>query len=894
MIKLSVKPNIKFVKSHLLDIFAMNRIVLVCFCLAIGVFDVSAQGSAPDYKNENLPIDKRIDDLISRMTLEEKANQLFNGAPAIPRLGVPAYNWWNECLHGVARAGKATVFPQAIGLAATFDEQLMLRLGDAISDEARAKHHYFVKNNARSIYMGLTFWTPNINIFRDPRWGRGQETYGEDPFLTGRIAINFIKGLQGNDPKYLKTIATAKHYAVHSGPEFTRHSDNIFINDRDLHETYLPAFRATVKEAHVQSVMCAYNRFRDKPCCGSDLLLTSILRDDFGFDGYIVSDCGAITDFYNTKAHNLVETPSRAWGWSLGAGTDLNCEEAKAFITNLDSAVNAGIINEADINRSLKRLFRARFRLGMFDSEDKQPFARIPMSVVGSPKHQALTLEAAQKSLVLLKNDGILPLSGRKKIALIGPNANNEAVLTANYNGDPINPVTPLVAFRQRVGKNLEYSVGSQLVPGVYTDLEIVSKDVLFHIDGGSLKKGLIGSYYHDTGFSGTAAIVRVDPHVNFSWERSPINGVVDEPFAVRWNGILIPAKTATYIFGGNVSVSIDGKPVKGQVKLHKGVRYEIVSELVVKDFWWANNHQQQFASLRWTETSRDYRREALEIAGRSDVIIFCGGISANLEGEEMPLQTDGFAHGDRTHIDLPSIQEDLLKELNALGKPIIYVNFSGSAVALNWEAENLSAVVQAFYPGEAAGTALANLIYGDYSPSGRLPITFYKSIDDIPAFKDYRMEGKTYRYFKGTPLFEFGYGLSYTNFNYMSVNGPDKISAGDSAIIEVQLTNTGKKDSEEVVQVYLRADNASVPVPLRSLVAFKRIFLKSGETKRLHLTIKPEAFSVIDNRFERSIEPGVFTLFVGGKQPDQESISKGLIKELRVSVTGKSVTIQE
>ena len=372
------------------------------FILAgIAMFSVSSfsQQTGYPFQNTALPVDERVADLISRMTLHEKVEQLFNQAPAIERLGVPEYNWWNECLHGVARAGKATVFPQAIGMAAAFDQDLMFRIGTAISDEARAKHHYFIKNNARSIYMGLTFWSPNINIFRDPRWGRGQETYGEDPYLTGRLAVNFIKGLQGNDSKYLKVIATAKHYAVHSGPEFSRHTDNIFINNRDLYDTYLPAFRATVKEANVQSVMCAYNRFRDQPCCGSDLLLSNILRDEFGFNGYIVSDCGAISDFYFKTSHHVVETPSQALGWSLSSGTDLNCEMNRAFISDhLDSAVNVGIVNEKDINISLSRLFKARFQLGMFDPDDQVPYSKIPMSVVGSPEHLKLTQEAAEKS----------------------------------------------------------------------------------------------------------------------------------------------------------------------------------------------------------------------------------------------------------------------------------------------------------------------------------------------------------------------------------------------------------------------------------------------------------------------------------------------------------------
>ncbi len=401
------------------------KIIILVFLIIGPSLSANSQKLLP-YQNPSLSYDERADDIISRLTLKEKLTQLFNESPSVDRLNIPQYNWWNECLHGVARAGKATVFPQAIGLAATFNETLIFDVASAISDEARAKHNYFIRNNVRSIYTGLTFWTPNINIFRDPRWGRGQETYGEDPFLTGRMAVNFIKGLQGNDPHYLKTIATAKHFAVHSEPEYSRHKDNVFINDRDLYETYLPAFKAAVMEGNVQSVMCAYNRFRDQPCCGSNLLLNNILRNKFGFKGYIVSDCGAISDFYNKDAHHVVETPDQAWGWSLSSGTDLNCEESKMFIpANIDSAVKVGIINEHDINTSLHRLFKARLMLGMFDPFKKVSYNQIPMSVVGNKEHLKLTQQAAEQSLVLLKNDGILPLTNIKKVALIGPNINN-------------------------------------------------------------------------------------------------------------------------------------------------------------------------------------------------------------------------------------------------------------------------------------------------------------------------------------------------------------------------------------------------------------------------------------------------------------------------------------
>ena len=841
------------------------------------------------FRNPALPVDERVHDLVSRMTLQEKVTQFFNHAEAIPRLGVPAYDWWNECLHGVARAGKATVFPQAIGLAATFDEDLMFRVATVISDEARAKHHNFVRNNVRSIYTGLTFWSPNINIFRDPRWGRGQETYGEDPYLTGRMAVNFIKGLQGNDPKYLKTIATAKHYAVHSGPEYTRHVDNIFVNDRDLYETYLPAFKAAVKEANVQSVMCAYNRFRDKPCCGSDILLSNILRDQFGFTGYVVSDCGAISDFFNRNAHHVVETPSQAWGWSVSTGTDINCEMSRTFlVNNLDSAIQTGIINEKDLNTSLERLFRARFMLGMFDPDEMVPYAKIPFSVVGSMEHLDLTLDAAEKSLVLLKNTGILPLKYVRKIALIGPNADNFDILIGNYNGVPINPITPLQAMRDKLGKdNVFYAPGCPIVPDVYTNLEIVGDDVLFHMVDGKRLKGLKAEYFDNSMLDGDPKIIRVDNNIDFYWYKSPLNDKMEDQFSVRWTGILVPKKSGNYVFGGTVRIKVNGNLLtKTPVALEKGKSYKLEAVINIAPFWWSNAVEPS-ATLTWTEISGDYRKEALTAARKADVVIFCGGITANLEGEEMPLEIDGFSHGDRTHLNLPKIQEDLLKDLHKTGRPMVYVNFSGSAMAMNWESENLPAIIQAFYPGEATGTALVNVLFGNVNPSGRLPVTFYKSVGDLPDFKDYTMEGRTYRYFKGEPLWGFGYGLSYTTFSYKNLQVPSSVPAGNELKVFVEVTNSGKMDGEEVVQVYVSDKEASAPVPLRSLAGFKRVFLRTGETKKVEITLKPERFSIIDNAYNMVIEPGKFIISVGGKQPSSKLPSDGSMVQAEMELTG-------
>ncbi len=847
------------------------------------------------YQDTLLPIDQRVEDLVSRMTIQEKVTQLFNQAEPIERFGIPAYNWWNECLHGVARAGKATVFPQAIGLSATFDENLMFRVADAISDEARAKHNYFIANNVRSIYTGLTFWTPNINIFRDPRWGRGQETYGEDPYLTGRMAVNFIKGLQGDDPKYLKAVATAKHYAVHSGPEFSRHVDNVYVNDRDLYDTYLPAFRAVVREANVQSVMCAYNRFRDKPCCGNDLLLSTILRKRFGFNGYVVSDCGAISDFFTKIGHHTVPNSTKAWGWSLSAGTDINCEEGRSFlVNNLDSAIRTGIINESDINTSIKRLFRARFLLGMFDPDDQVKWTKIPYSVLGSEKNLSLSQEAAEKSLVLLKNKGILPLKNVKKIALVGPNANNFAILIGNYNGQPIHPVTPLKALTDKLGaENVFYTPGCPIVPGVYSDPQIIDPANLFHYENGKLKKGLRAEYFANSRFEGSPKFVQTDSKIDFYWTRSPINQSVEDQFSVRWSGLLIPSHSGSWQFGGNVKLLIDNKPVNtSPVSLEKGHKYEITAELSVAYSSYSNIIEPS-AMLSWAETSRDYHKEALDAAAKSDAVIFCGGISAELEGEEMPLEIDGFSHGDRTHLNLPKIQEDLLKDLQKSGKPIIYVNFSGSAMALNWENENIPAIVQAFYPGETTGTALTRLLFGEFNPSGRLPVTFYKSEKDIPDFSNYDMQGRTYRYFKGEPLYSFGYGLSYTTFEYSNLtitktqNTAETTKSNFPVVVSAEIKNTGSRDGEEVAQLYLSNKTSKDLVPFVALKGFKRVFLRKGEVQTVTFSLSPEDFSVTNADAQQIIDPGTFRIAVDGKAPGQNSLAD------TISLTGKPVIVE-
>jgi len=646
----------------------------------------------------------------------------------------------------------------------------------------------------------------------------------------------------------------------------------------------------------VQSVMCAYNRFRDKPCCGSDILLSNILRQEFGFNGYVVSDCGAISDFYTKNAHHIVETSSQAWGWSVSTGTDLNCEMAQGFLVkNLDSAIHAGVINEKDLNTSLERLFSARFKLGMFDPEEMVPYAQIPFSRVGSKEHLDLSQKAAEKSLVLLKNKGILPLQHVKKVAVIGPNADNFDILIGNYNGEPIYPVTPLKAFRDRMGTaNVLYSRGCPIVPDVFTSFEVVGSEYLFHEEKGKRVKGLKAEYFDNNLLQGEPKFVRVDNSINFYWYKSPVNDKLEDQFSVRWTGMIVPRNTGTYVFGGSVQLKIDGKSIDNKsIVLEKGRSYGIEATLAISPFWWSNAVEPA-ARLTWVETSRDYRKEALAAANKADVIIFCGGITANLEGEEMPLEIDGFSHGDRTHLNLPAVQEDLLKELHKTGKPIVFVNFSGSAMSLNWESENLPAIIQAFYPGEATGTALVNVLFGQVNPSGRLPVTFYKSVDDLPDFKDYTMNGRTYRYFKGEPLWGFGYGLSYTDFLYKNMQVPASVNAGAEVKLTVEITNTGKMDGEEVVQVYITDKEASSPVPVRSLAGFKRVFLKAGETRQVEMLLTPERFSMIDRNYNRVVEPGKFTVSVGGQQPATTMPADGKVVQTEIDLTGKTIILRE
>lgn len=836
----------------------------------------ATQGPSPLYKNPSLPIEKRVEDLVSRMTLEEKVSQMMNAAAPIERLGIPEYDWWNEALHGVARAGYATVFPQAIGLAATWDPDLMHKVADVISTEARAKHHEFIRQGQRRRYEGLTFWSPNINIFRDPRWGRGQETFGEDPYLTSKLGVAFVRGLQGDDPRYLKVIATPKHYAVHSGPEPERHSFDAKTIERDLRETYLPAFRATVVEAHAESVMCAYNQTNAEPCCANKELMIDILRKEWGFDGYVVSDCGAITDIW--KGHRFAKSEAEASAMSVKAGTDLACGREYAALIE---AVKTRLIRERDIDLSLKRLMTARFKLGMFDPPEMVSYARIPISENDTPAHRELALKAARESIVLLKNENnSLPLKKNiKTIAVIGPNADAPEVLLGNYSGRPSKSVTPLAGIRNSVSRDTRvlYALGATLSGEAVVPVPASA----LTINGKGSQAGFQGEYFNNQELQGQAATVRIDPQINFDWGRyKPTPQVGENSFSVRWTGKLTPLESGTYQLGATaddgVRLYLDGKllidawasnptkTVTKEVNLEAGRGYDVRME-------YYQYNREAIAKLVWSYPRFGERQieEAVNTARQADVVIVVLGLSAALEGEEMTVGTEGFRGGDRTDISLPKGQDALLKAVSLTGKPVVLLLLNGSALAVNWASENVPAIVEAWYPGEEGGSAIADVLFGDYNPGGRLPVTFYKSVAQLPPFEDYSMQGRTYRYFKGNPLYPFGFGLSYTTFKYENLRlSAQKINAGQGIAVDVTVQNSGDRAGDEVVQMYVTDLSASVPVPIRSLAGVKRVFLRPGEKQGITFVLENARMSVINAQGKRVVEPGEFLISVGGKQP--------------------------
>jgi beta-glucosidase len=869
-------------------------------CLSLAVADSSRvaetqDAARPAYLDPDRDFEARAADLVSRMSADEKISQLTNDAAAIPRLQIPAYEWWNECLHGVARAGAATVFPQAIGMAASFDTGLMREVATAIGNEARAKHHEFARRGQRGRYQGLTFWSPNINIFRDPRWGRGQETYGEDPYLMARMGLEFVKALQGDDPRYLKVVATAKHFAVHSGPEPDRHTFDARPTERDLYETYLPAFRALVQDGKVASVMGAYNRVNGESGSASQRLLLDLLRQDWGFSGYVVSDCGAIDDIY--KTHKIVPTPEEAAALGVRKGCDLECG---ATYRSLPGALAKGLLTEQDIDVAVRRLMLARLKLGMFDPPERVRYAQIPYTVNQSPEHDQLARRMARASIVLLKNDGVLPLSrDLGTIAVVGPNTSDVMTLLGNYYGTPSKPVTALAGIRQAVGPRTKvlHARGADLVEGRQDPRAIPAVDAE-HLRPGpsSSERGLKGEYFRGRELEGAPVLTRIDSAVDFRWDRgSPTNeliargelpadrGLGNDDYSIRWTGQLLPSASGRYelaVTGDDgFRLFVDGRLVidewnahpralarSAEVDLQAGKAYDLRLEF--------------FEAIRDAEIRLGWRlpgakepfEEALDAARAADVVVFFGGLTGDVEGEEMRVPYPGFAGGDRTNIGLPATQEKLLRALHATGKPVVLVLFTGSAIAVEWAQNNLPAIVVAWYPGQQGGNAIADVLFGETSPSGRLPVTFYKSVEQLPPFADYDMKGRTYRYFEGEPLYPFGHGLSYTRFEYSSLR-LDRSAVDPRTAIQVSLKvkNVGKRAGDEVVQLYARHADPKENVPLKQLRGFERIHLKPGEQRQVTFWLTPaEDFTHYDVASKTyAVAPGPYEIQIGASSAD-------------------------
>lgn len=861
---------------------------------------LSAQAAPqPSYpfQNPNLAISRRVDDLVSHMTLPEKVSQMMTDAAAIPRLGIPAYYWWSECLHGNA-GGVATVFPQAIGLAAAWDVPQHALISDAISDEDRARYNLSLPSGTPLPFQGLTFFAPNINIFRDPRWGRGQETYGEDPFLTATLGITFVKGLQGSDPHYLKVVATPKHFAVHSGPEPERHQFNAVVTAYDLHDTYLPAFEAAVREGHAQSVMGAYSSLYGVPCCASPLLLQQTLRDEAGFDGYIVSDCGAIYDIFGN--HHYAKSAEEASALAVKAGCDLACDGTYGALTN---AVKQGLIREAEIDRSVKRLFTARFRLGMFDPPSRVRYAHIPASAIDSPAHRQLALRASRESLVLLKNENhLLPLSGTvNNIAVIGPNANSRDVLLGNYNGTPSRATTALAGIRQLAASRhirVEYAQGCGLTDKE-TAAELISSANL-RFDG---KPGLRAEYFGNEKLDGKPALTTRAEQVDFNWSGvSPSPKVPLHHFSARFTGQIVVPEDGEYIVSvrgdDGFRLYLNDRAVIDDWTIHPAETKSITvslraSEPAAVRLEYFQGEGQAELSMLWAHPGADPVRQAIETARRADVVIFAGGISAALEGEE---GTNG--GGDRTDLKLPAVQEKLLEQLAETGKPIVLVLMNGSALAVNWAAQHLPAIVEAWYPGEEGGTAVAEALFGVTNPAGRLPVTFYKSVDQLPDFHDYAMKNRTYRYFTGEPLFPFGFGLSYTQFRYRSLKLPAEVAAHQKVTVSVEVENSGERAGDEVTELYLRPSpdmpegrrtiGRDQPMPRLVLAGFQRITLSPRQRKTVTFILKPEQLLLVDQAGKRDLQPGRWQVFVGSHQPNSFNAVQGEGDEVSNSLTVK------
>lgn len=832
------------------------------------------------FQNPSLPLEERVNDLVSRLTLEEKVPQMLNAAPAIHRLNIPAYDWWNEVLHGVARTPyRVTVFPQAIAMAATFDTNSLKLMADYSALEGRAIYNKAIQDGrAGQRYVGLTYWTPNINIFRDPRWGRGQETYGEDPFLTAMLGRAFVRGLQGDDPKYLKAAACAKHYAVHSGPEPSRHVFNVSPDGYDLWNTYLPAFKELV-DAQVAGVMCAYNAFKGQPCCGSDQLMVDILRNQWKFTGYVTSDCWAIDDFF--KNHKTHPDAASAAADAVLHGTDIDCgtDAYKALI----DAVKQGKITEKQIDVSLKRLFTIRFRLGLFDPVSMVKWAQTPATVLESPAHKAHSLKMARQSIVLLKNEkNTLPLSKSiKRIAVVGPNADNAIAVLGNYNGIPSNIVTALQGIKNKLGSGAEVIYEKAVNFTNDTLLQYTEMGNQYSWNG---QTGFQAEYFNNRDLKGEPIFKRVEAAVDNSWQEGQL--IVDTlkgyNFSIRYTTDFKPTTTGDITFeldaDDGYRFLVDGREVINawtrnrwgartyKLKAEQGKTYRLIVEY----------YQGEGKANVKLKAGKFVKSDMKALASRlknADAIVFVGGISPQLEGEEMRVDYPGFNGGDRTTISLPTVQTELLKALKATGKPVVFVMMTGSAIAIPWEAGNVPAIVNAWYAGQDAGTAIADVLFGDYNPAGRLPVTFYKSDKDLPGFEDYSMQGRTYRYFKGQPLYGFGHGLSYTSFRYSGLQVAPPDGAGKSIEVSVQVTNTGKLDGEEVVQLYLSGQGNSARSPISSLKGFQRVFIKKGATQTVRFRLTPADVAILDEYGQPQRATGKVTISVGGGQPETQRI---------------------
>ncbi len=872
----------------------MPIVRMLAVCAAAVLANVGHAAEPQPWLDTSASFEIRAAALVAQMTLEEKAAQMQNAAPAIARLGVPAYDWWNEGLHGVARAGQATVFPQAIGLAATFDVPLIGEVATTISDEARAKHHQFVRDGAHGRYQGLTYWSPNINIFRDPRWGRGQETYGEDPYLTARMGVAFVKGLQGDDPVYRKLDATAKHLAVHSGPEADRHHFDARPSRRDLYDTYLPAFEALVKEGQVDAVMGAYNRVYGESASASQFLLRDVLRRDWGFKGYVVSDCWAIVDIW--KHHRIVPTREAAAALAVKNGTELECGQEYA---TLPTAVRQGLISEAAIDDAVTRLFTARMRLGMFDPPERVRWARIPASVNQAPAHDALALKAARESLVLLKNDGVLPLSrSLKRIAVIGPTADDTMALLGNYFGTPAAPVTILQGIREAAqGVEARYARGVDLVegrddPGATPLIEAA----YLRPSADSPERGLRGEYFRTADLSGTPALVRTDAQIGFRWDRgsptdnllargeaAPGQGIPSDGFSIRWSGQLLPPVSGRYRIEAAADdgfrLYVDGKRVldrwSNSDRLHgDGVELELQAgrayDLKLEYY---DAERDAGVRLGWRMPgAKPPFEEALDAARNAEVVVFVGGLTGDVEGEEMTVNYPGFAGGDRTDLRLPATQRALLEALHGTGTPVVMVLTGGSALAVEWAQEHLPAILMSWYPGQRGGTAVGEALFGDVNPGGRLPVTFYRADQPMPAFDDYTMEGRTYRYFRGTPLYPFGHGLSYSRFDYsaLKLHSP-RITDTGTLNVQVDVVNSGKRAGDEVVQLYVRRREAAAGDARQALRGFQRVHLAPGERRTLtfDLHAQQDLRQYDPARGAYAVAPGTYEVRVGGSSAD-------------------------